>query len=208
MRIFNLRCISMGVMAIVLAVAVTSTAALAQEPHGGKKNYMSFALGGYSPSDDLDDEGYKSGGDFSFNYMHVLTEYLGFGGSVHTYGKESDRISADIGDGDFGSIGIEGLLYVQPLHWRVQPYVALGPGLFFNGLEYKRDVDEDKVDESGTGFGFILELGVRAFVTPRFFGGFSIKGFSNRWNVEIADGRDETYDFGGGVMAFVLGFTF
>lgn len=208
MRYFNFKRWVMGVAGILLVLALASTAAWAADPYGGKKNYMSFALGGYAPSDDLDDEGYKSGGDFCFNYMYVITDVIGFGGSVHSYGTESDRVSADIGDGDFGSMGLEGLLYVQPIQWRVQPYLALGPALFFNALEYKRDVDDDEIDEDGTGFGFVMELGVRAFITPRFFGGFSLKGFSNRWEVEVAEGRDETYNFGGGVMAFLLGFTF
>ena len=44
--------------------------------------------------------------------------------------------------------------------------------------------------------------------TKRFFGGIVLKGFSNHWNVEIAENKDETYNFGGGVMAFEMGFTF
>ena len=66
---------------IILTLMLTSTVALAVEPYGGKKHYMSFAIGGYSPSKDLDDEGYKSGGDFCFNYMTVLKNYFGFGGN-------------------------------------------------------------------------------------------------------------------------------
>ena len=195
-------------MIVILTLVLTSTVALAMEPYGGKRHYMSFAVGGYSPSEDLDDEGYKSGGDFCFNYMTVLKNYFGFGGSIHTYATESEKTDADIGDGEFAALGIEGLFYVQPSHWRVQPYVALGPAIYFNGLEYDRDIDDDNVDDSGVGFGFVMELGVRAFITPRFFGGFSIKGFSNLWEVEYTDSDDETYNFGGGVFAFLLGFTF
>jgi len=51
-------------------------------------------------------------------------------------------------------------------------------------------------------------LGVRAFFTDRFFGGIVLKAFSNQWNLEIEEGKDKTYQFGGGVMAFELGFTF
>jgi len=193
---------------VILALLLIATTAMAMEPYGGKTHYMSFALGGYSPSDDLDDEGYKAGADFSFNYMNAVHPYFGFGGTVHTYGTESKRNNEDIGDGDFASLGIEGLFYVQPSAWRVQPYLALGPGIYFNGLEYDRDVDDKKIDESGVGFGFVMELGVRAFFTQRFFGGFSIKGFSNSWEVEYRENRDKTYDFGGGVFAFLLGFTF
>lgn len=196
------------VIVIILSLMLTSTVALAMEPYGGKTNYMSFAIGGYSPSEDLDDEGYKSGGDFSFNYMKILKNYFGFGGGVHTYGTESERTTADIGDGDFAALGIEGLFYVQPNHWRVQPYFALGPALYFNGLEYDRDVDDDEIDESGVGFGFVMEMGVRAFITPRFFGGFSFKGFSNSWEVAYRDDKDKTYNFGGGAFSFLLGFTF
>jgi hypothetical protein len=169
---------------------------------------MSFAIGGYSPSKDLDDEGYKSGGDFCFNYMNVFKNYFGFGGSLHTYGTESKRMSEDIGDGEFASLGIEGLFYFQPNYWRVQPYFALGPSFYFNGLEYERDVDDDEIDESGVGFGMVMELGVRAFITQRLFSGLSFKGFSNRWELEVTDERDKTYNFGGGVFAFLLGFTF
>jgi hypothetical protein len=193
---------------IILSFLLISSVALAKEPYGGKTNYMSFAIGGYSQSEDLDDEGYKSGGDFAFNYMKALKNYFGFGGGIHTYGTESERTTADIGDGEFAALGLEGLFYVQPNHWRVQPYFALGPGLYFNGLEYDRDVDDEEVDEAGVGFGFVMEFGVRAFITPRFFGGFSFKGFSNVWEVDYTDTDKETYNFGGGVFAFLLGFTF
>jgi hypothetical protein len=193
---------------IMMVLVLASTTALAMEPYGGKKNNMSFAIGGYSPSEDLDDEGYKSGGDFCFNYMRVVKDYFGFGGSLHTYGTESKKTEEVIGDGNFASMGIEGLFYFQPNYWRVQPFLALGPALYFNGLEYDRDVDDENIDESGTGFGFVFELGVRAFFTQRLFGGLSFKGFSNQWEVEVAENRDKTYNFGGGVFAFLLGFTF
>jgi len=196
------------VVIIMMALMLMSTATLAMEPYGGKKNYMSFALGGYSPSQDLDDEGYKSGADFCASYMTVVKNYFGFGGSLHTYGTESKKTSEDIGDGDFASMGIEGLFYVQPNYWRVQPFVALGPAIYFNGLEYDRDEDHENIDESGTGFGFVMEVGVRAFITPRLFGGISFKGFSNQWEVEVTENKDKTYNFGGGVFAFLLGFTF
>jgi hypothetical protein len=196
------------VIVIMMALVLTSTVALATEPYGGKKHYMIFAVGGYSPAQDLDDEGYRSGGDFSFSYMNAVKNYFGFGGSIHTYGTESKKTSKDIGDGDFTSLGIEGLFYVQPSFWRVQPYAALGPALYFNGLEYERDIDDEEIDESGVGFGFVMELGVRGFITQRFFGGLSFKGFSNSWEVELSESKDKTYNFGGGVFAFLLGFTF
>lgn len=195
-------------VAILLALLFISTTAMAMEPYGGKTNYMSFALGGYSPAGDLDDEGYKSGADFSFSYMHSVEKYFGFGGSLHSYGTKSKKTDKDIGDGKFGSMGIEGLFYFQPNAWRVQPYAAVGPAIYFNALEYDRDVDDEEIDESGVGFGVVIELGVRAFITQRFFGGITFKGFSNEWEVEYREGRDKTYDFGGGVFAFMLGFTF
>ena len=55
----------------ILALVIIPGTALAMEPYGGKSNYMSFALGGYAPAGDFNDEGYKSGSDFCFNYMHV-----------------------------------------------------------------------------------------------------------------------------------------
>jgi hypothetical protein len=197
-----------NIFVCVLTVLILATAVCAAEPYGGKGNYMSFALGGYVPSEDLSDEGYKSGGDFSFSYMRTLNNYFGFGGGVHTYSTESSRIASDIGNGDFVSIGIEGLFYIQPNQWRVQPYLALGPAIYFNGLEFERDVDDEEIDESGTGFGFVTKLGVRAFFTKRFFGGVVVKAFSNQWELEIEQGKDKSYKFGGSVMAFELGFTF
>jgi hypothetical protein len=194
--------------ACLLAILVYTTAAYATDPYGGKGNYMSFALGAYAPSDELSDEGYKSGGDFSFSYMRTIGTYFGFGAGAHVYTTDSSRTTVDIGDGEFASLGIEGLFYVQPNQWRVQPYLALGPAIFFNGLEFTRDVDDEKIDESGSGVGFVTKLGVRAFFTKRFFGGVVLKAFSNQWNLEIEEGKDKTYQFGGGVMAFELGFTF
>ena len=189
-------------------VFVLSAPLCADEPDGAKRNYISFALGGYAPSGDLSDEGYKSGGDFTVSYMTPIKKYFGFGGGLHTYSTESSRTSADIGDGEFAALGIEGLFYLQLNQSRIQPYLALGPAIYFNGIEYEEDADDDEVDESGSGFGFVTKIGVRAFITKRFYGGLVLKAFSNQWNVEIEDGKDETYQFGGGVMAFELGFTF
>ena len=189
-------------------VFILSAAAYAQEPDRARRNYISFALGGYSPSGDLSDEGYKSGGDFSVSYMSPIKKYFGFGGGIHTYNTESNRTSADIGDGEFAALGIEGLFYIQLNQSRIQPYFALGPAIYFNGLEYEEDTDDDEIDESGSGFGFVTKVGVRAFFNKRFYGGVVLKAFSNQWNVEFEDGKDKTYQFGGGVMAFELGFTF
>jgi len=189
-------------------IFVFSATVSADEPNGAKRNYISFALGGYVPSGDLDDEGYKSGSDFAVSYMSPVKKYFGFGGGIHTYSTESSRTSADIGNGEFAALGIEGLFYLQLNHRRIQPYFALGPAIYFNGLEYEEDADDDEIDESGSGFGFVTKVGVRAFFNKRFFGGVVLKAFSNQWNVEIEDGKDKSYQFGGGVMAFELGFTF
>ena len=192
----------------VLVVLLLAATVQAAESYGGKSNYMSFALGAYAPSEDLRDEGYKSGADFCFSYMRTISNYFGFGAGVHTYTTDSSRTKSDIGDGDIASFGIEGLFYVQPNSWRIQPYLALGPAIYFNGLEYEQDIDDEKVDESGSGLGYVAKLGVRAFFTKRFFGGIVVKGFGNHWNLEIEDGKDKTYQFGGSALSFQLGFTF
>ena len=191
-----------------IAVLLLTTAVYGAEPFGGKRNYMTFSLGGYWPSEDLDDEGYKSGGDFNFSYMRSIKDWFGFGAGAHLYASQSSTLTGDIGDGDFGSMGVEMMFYMQPNHWQIQPYFGIGPAIYYNFLEYDEDVSEDKVDESGVGLGFVLKVGVRAFITERFFGGIGLRTFSNQWNVEIDSSRDETYDFGGGVVAFELGFTF
>jgi hypothetical protein len=90
----------------------------------------------------------------------------------------------------------------------VQPYLGIGPAIYFNSLEYDADADDDGFDESGVGLGGILKAGVRVYITERFFSGLSVKAFSNHWNLDIDEDRDKTYDFGGGVLAFDLGFTF
>ena len=148
----------------ILAVLLFAATAHAADPDADKNNYMSFALGGFAPSEDLEDEGYKSGGSFCFSYMRAVGNYFGFGGGVQTYRTESSRVTSDIGNGDFASLGLEGLLYVQPNYWLIQPYLALGPAIYFNGLEYERDLDDEELDESGSGFGFVVKLGVRAFI--------------------------------------------
>ena len=53
-----------------------------------------------------------------------------------------------------------------------------------------------------------MKAGVRVFITQRFFSGMSVKAFSNNWNLDIDENRNKTYDFGGGVLAFEVGFTF
>jgi len=60
-----------------------------------------LCAGGYAPSGDLNDEGYKSGGDFTVSYMSPIKKYYGFGGGIHTYSTESDRPSPDNGKGEF-----------------------------------------------------------------------------------------------------------
>ena len=118
------------------------------------------------------------------------------------------RASGYIGDGDFGSLGIEMLFYMQPNHWQIQPYFGIGPAIYYNFLNYETDGDEDKLDESGVGLGGVIKVGLRAFVTQQFFRGMSLKGFSNSWNLDIDENQDKTLNFGGGVLAFELGFTF
>jgi opacity protein-like surface antigen len=193
---------------LILCFLLLASAVQAAEPFGGKRNYMTFSLGGYWPSGDLDDEGYKAGPDFNFSYMRSIQTWFGFGAGAHTYGAGSNSTAATIGDGDFGSLGIEMMFYVQPNHWQIQPYFGIGPAIYYNYLEFESDLNEDRADESGVGLGWVFKLGLRAFLTERFFGGMSLKGFSDYWDLEVESGRDETYDFGGGVLAFELGFTF
>ena len=193
---------------ITIAVLMMATAVQAAEPFGGKRNYMTFSLGGFWPSSDMDDEGYKAGPDFNFTYMRSVKDWFGFGAGAHTYGAQSKSETADIGDGDFGSMGIEMMFFVQPNHWQIQPYLGFGPAIYYNYLEFNADVSENNLDESGVGIGGVVKVGLRAFMTERFFGGMSVKGFSDYWNLDIDGNRDETYNFGGGVLAFELGFTF
>ena len=191
------------IMIVFLASAVQ-----AAEPFGGKRNYMTFSLGGYWPSEDLDDEGYKSGGDFNFSYMRSTTDWFGFGAGTHIYGSQSSTLTGDIQKSDFGSLGVEMMFYVQPNHWQIQPYFGIGPAIYYNYLEFEIDTNQDKADESGVGLGGVIKAGLRAFVTQRFFLGMSLKGFTNSWNLDIDENRDKTLNFGGGVLAFELGFTF
>jgi len=58
------------------------------------------------------------------------------------------------------------------------------------------------------GFGGVIKVGARAFMTKQFFGGMSLKAFSNYWNLDTGVNQDETLKFGGGAFAFELGFTF
>ena len=192
----------------IIMVLFVATAVQAAEPYGGKRNYMTFSLGGYWPSGDLDDAGYKAGADFNFNYMRSMKEWFGFGAGAHTYGAQSSAKSVFIGDGDFGSLGIEMLFYMQPNHWQIQPYFAIGPAIYYNFIDYDTDGDQGRLDESGVGLGGVLKVGVRAFMTKQFFGGMSLKAFSNYWNLDTDVNQDETLNFGGGAFAFELGFTF
>ena len=193
---------------LIAAVLCLATVVQAAEPYGGKRNYMTFSLGGYWPGGDLEDEGFKSGGDFNFSYMRTMKDWFGFGAGAHTYGSRSKNTLSDIGDSNFFSTSVEMLFYVQPNHWQFQPYFGIGPAIYYNFIEYKEDVSVENVDESGVGLGIVAKVGVRAFITERFFGGIGLRAFSNQWRIEIDTNRDKTYDFGGGVLAFELGFTF
>lgn len=192
----------------IIVVLFMATAVQAAEPYGGKRNYMTFSLGGYWPSGDLDDEGYKSGGDFNFSYMRSMKDWFGFGAGAHMYGSQSSTLTGDIDKGNFASLGVEMMFYMQPNHWQIQPYFGIGPAIYYNALQYEVDSNGDKLDESGVGLGGVLKVGLRAFVTQRFFLGMSLKGFSNSWNLDIDETQDKTLNFGGGVLALELGFTF
>ena len=196
-----------ALMAVVLVLCMAASVQAA-DPYGGKFNSFTFSLGGYWPGGDMDDEGYKSGADFDVIYMRVLQDWFGFGCGTHFYGSQSKKTTADIGDGSASAFGIEMLLMVQPNQWQVQPYIGIGPAIYYNYLAYDDDVDDDGVDDSGVGLGGILKAGVRIYITERFFSGLSVKVFSNNWNLDVEENRDKTYDFGGGVLAFDLGFTF
>ncbi len=196
------------IIVMTILALLTVTAVQAAEPYGGKHNYIMFSLGGYWPNEELEDEGYKSGGDFDAGYMHTLGGLFGFGLGTHLYGSRSKKTEVDIGDGDFAAAGIEMLFFVQPNSWRIQPYLGLGPAIYYNFLEYGADVDNEKIDETGVGLGLVIKAGARVFLTERFFSGLSLKGFANQWNLDLDQNTDKTYNFGGMVLAFELGFTF
>jgi outer membrane protein W len=86
---------------------------------------------------------------------------------------------------------LEWLFYVQPNTWKVQPYIGIGLGEYFNTVTNKWG-GATVYDSSGSGIGFVAKGGFRAFVSDNFFIGAYAKYFTNYQDIKYVYSNGST----------------
>lgn len=169
---------------------------------------FSIGGGGFFPGGDLDnfDNGYNG----TFSGGTTLGSFMGVGIDV-SY-RESEEKKQYSYDNKMSTFGLDYLLYFQPNYLRVQPYVAVGFGIYFNHLDYWKGIE--LLESSGVGYGLVGKAGIRFFITENLFVGAYGKYFTNWQEIKYYyygygyHEKDETLDLGGLVGNIELGFKF
>ena len=170
---------------------------------------FSFGGGGFFPGGDLDnfDNGYNG----TFSVGVTLGSFMGLGIDV-SYIESEEKKQYNYDTNKLNTFGLDYLLYFQPNYLRVQPYVAVGFGLYFNHLDGWNGYG--LYDDTGIAYGIVGKAGIRFFLTENLFIGAYGKYFTNWQGIRYYGpyGGYEvvatTLDLGGLVGNIELGFKF
>ena len=170
---------------------------------------FSIGGGGFFPGGDLDnfDNGYNG----TFSAGVTLGRFIGLGIDV-SYRESEEKKQYTYDTNKLNTFGLDYLLYFQPNYLRVQPYVAVGFGLYFNHLDSWNGYG--LYDDSGIAYGIVGKAGIRFFLTENLFIGAYGKYFTNLQAIRYYgpyggyEVVDTTLDLGGFVGNIELGFKF
>lgn len=196
--------VSMVVMSmIVFGVVSTSIAA-------DNKFLLSLGGGVFTPGSDASD--YNQSTNISLSGTWTASDMFALGVDInHNKMDFSQTIFSSQYTSEVETTSLEFLFYIQPNAWKVQPYIALGFGDYFNTVTNKWG-GATVYDSSGSGFGVVVKGGVRAFIGDNFFIGAYAKYFTNNQEVKYiywnGTSTTETYDIGGTVVNAEIGFRF
>ncbi|MFZ1036572.1 MAG: hypothetical protein WAN57_05145 [Smithella sp.] len=138
---------------------------------------FSIGGGGFFPGGDLNN--FNTGYNGTFSAGMTLGNAIGLGIDISYRESEQNNQYNSIysSTNKISTFGMDYLFYLQPNHWRVQPYIAAGVGLYVNTLDnwqgYKLD------PSTGIGYGVVGKAGIRFFITNNLFVGAYAKYFTN-----------------------------
>jgi hypothetical protein len=222
-------------LALLLVCCFWSTYLWAEENQPTKKfasGIFSLGGGGFFPGGDLNSDfynstytsfnsgkGFDTGYNVTFSGGATLGRFLGVGidvsyrqaeqkyitGYAFTYNNQTNTLRTG---------GLEYLAYFQPNDWRVQPYIAVGFGSYFNNLDTWQSMELD--NGFGFGYGVVAKAGIRFFITEHFFLGGYAKYFTDwtTYKIYYINNYGNSYsdnkiiDLGGLVANFELGVKF
>ncbi len=178
-------------------------------------NWFSAGYGAFSPDGDLADEDYEGGLNYTFSYVRLFEDYLGFGIDMNRYTCDNGAII--LGRRyreELITTGIELLLLMRPKDQGapdLQPYVGIGLGLYENEFSYDW-VGQSSWAGSGLGAGFVAKVGIRFFLTNRMYFAVNAKYFTNSQQVQVLDANGDRqsvdWKIGGRTAGGELGFSF
>lgn len=170
---------------------------------------FSIGGGGFFPGGDLDN--FDTGYNGTFSAGVTLGSMIGLGIDI-SY-RENEVKKQYHYDNKLSTVALDYLLYFQPNYWRVQPYLAVGFGLYFNHLDTWKGMELSQ--NEGSAYGIVGKAGIRFFITENLFIGAYGKYFTNwqgikyyYYNGYSVYEKDETYNLGGLIGNVELGLKF
>ena len=168
---------------------------------------ISFGCGGFFPGGNL--HNFDNGYNGTFSAGVILGSFMSLGIDVN-YREIKEKKQYTYDTNKINTLGFDYLLYFQPKYFRVQPYVAVGFGLYFNHLDSWNGYGLN--EDSGIAYGIVGKAGIRFFLTENLFIGAYGKYFTNWQGVKYYGSYSyktvETLDLGGLVGNIELGFKF
>jgi opacity protein-like surface antigen len=184
-----------------------------------RSNYLSIKAGIYSPTGDLDDEGFDDGFNGEITYGHYFNSNFALEGAIGYFASDASLTEPD----PFGPIEIDIDIWSVPITLtakgiypinRFELYGGAGLGLYL----WKADVDasqaglSDSDSDGGVEFGFHLLAGVNYNISDTLFLGVEGKYIlTGEAEPEFDIGGEtikEESDLNGYMLTAVVGFRF
>lgn len=174
-------------LTVLLAIAMLAAPASAGTSFDDQENLVSVYGGLFIPRDRFDTSYIDAGLDAGFSLIRV-NEYTGLEMGIHTFYLPNS------GGPDAKTIGGELLVHFHQMDVTLQPYFALGLGV------YQSEIQTSYGYVSANGTGMVLKLGARYYLSKKYFIGAFYKRFTN--NVVV---NRTGLNLGGTCLCFEVG---
>lgn len=183
---------------------------LAEEGDNNQNIILSVGLGKFSPRGDIKD--FEQCSQFTVSGLMLFGKYYGAGVDL---GYHSTKLMGTLAgfstENDLDTKSVEGLFYFQPNESDVQPYAAIGIGGYYNQTIFKWN-GANVFDDNGTSWGWVVKIGLRAFVGDHLMLGVYAKYFSTKQDIKYATSCGSCYssssDIGGIIGSLDIGARF
>jgi hypothetical protein len=177
-----------------------------------KRVFLSFGGGVFKPKSDASD--YNQGTNLTLSmFIWPADSLVGAGLDINRNTVDFEQtVRGKTNKSAIETTSIEGLIYIQPNTWKVQPYIGLGIGRYDNTVTNKWDDAKIFDDNNKSGFGLVAKGGIRAFIGDRLFIGVYGKYFTNEHNItyitSTAGKINLKYNIGGTIVNAEIGVRF